>query len=180
MNYIEYGLISVGVIIVIWIFTYFLKTYNRFIKLKLDVERQTSHVQAHLKKKFDLIPALTEVVKGYSKHEKGLLTEVTELRSQWGAAKNLDDKMKTSNMLESALSKLLVVQERYPQIKADKSFNDIQRSIEYVERELLHERKVYNKRVSWYNQKVQEFPSNIIAKMFGFGQKEFFSRDSEE
>ena len=120
---------------------------------------------------------MTEVVKGYSKHEKGLLTDVTKLRSQWGAAKNLDEKMKTGNMLESALSKLLIVHERYPQIKADRSFNNIQKSIGYVEKELLHERKVYNKRVSWLNQKIQEFPSNIIAKIFRFEEKEFFSME---
>ena len=82
-------------------------------------------------------------------------------------------------MLESALSKLLIVHERYPQIKADRSFNNIQKSIGYVERELLHERKVYNKRVSYFNQKVQQFPSNILAKMFGFKEKQFFSMENE-
>ncbi|MBI2650433.1 LemA family protein [Candidatus Woesearchaeota archaeon] len=154
-------------------------TYNKFVNLSILVERQASHLQAHLKKKFDLIPALTDVVKGYSNHEKGLLTEVTRLRSQWGAASDVNEKLKTSNMLESALSKLLIVHERYPQIKADRSFNNIQKNIGYVERELLHERKVYNKRVSYFNQKVQQFPSNILAKIFGFKEKQFFSIENE-
>lgn len=179
MNYIGYAIIGVVVIVALWLFMYAYKTYNNFIKLRIDTERQASHIQAHLKKKFDLIPALTEVVKGYSNHEKGLLTEVTKLRSQWGSASDIKEKMKTSNMLESALSKLLIVHERYPQIKADRSFNNIQKSIGYVERELLHERKVYNKRVSWYNQKIQEFPSNIIAKMFKFEEKQFFAMENE-
>ncbi len=178
MNYIGYTLIGAFVVVIIWAFVYLYKTYNHFVKLKLDAERQASHIQAHLKKKFDLIPALTEVVKGYSNHEKGLLTEVTRLRSQWGATSDINQKMKTSNMLESALSKLLIVHEKYPRIKADRSFNDIQKSIGYVERELLHERKVYNKRVSWYNQKIQEFPSNIIAKWFRFEEKQFFSMEN--
>jgi LemA protein len=145
----------------------------------MNVERQASHVQAHLKKKFDLIPALVDVVKGYASHEKGVFEEVTKLRSQWAAAKNLDEKIKTANRLESALSRLLVVQERYPKLKADRSFQSLMRSIEQVERELLHERKVYNKRVSWYNVKLQEFPSNIVAKIFGFKEKEFFGKSSD-
>jgi LemA protein len=172
MSYII--LIGIGVV-AIGLFSYTYKTYNAFIKLKLDVERQLSHIQAHLKKKFDLIPGLAEVVKGYSKHEKGTFEEVTKLRSQWGAAKDLDAKIKTSNMLESALSKLLIVQEQYPKLKADRSFLKIQKSIEYVEKELLRERKLYNKRVSWYNMQVQQFPSNIIALLFGFKNKEFFA-----
>ena len=179
MNEVGYVIIGVIVILVLWIFTYIYKTYNSFIQLRINTERQSSHIQAHLKKKFDLIPALTEVVKGYSNHEKGLITEVTKLRSQWGSASNINEKMKTANVLESALSKLLIVHERYPQIKADRNFNDIQKSIGYVERELLHERKIYNKRVSYYNQKIQEFPSNIIAKIFKFEEKRFFSLENE-
>ena len=175
MNYALY--ITGGVVFLFLVYLWM--TYNKFVNLSILVERQASHLQAHLKKKFDLIPALTDVVKGYSSHEKGLLTEVTRLRSQWGAAGNINEKMKTSNMLESALSKLLIVHERYPQIKADRSFNNIQKSIGYVERELLHERKVYNKRVSYFNQKVQQFPSNILGKIFGFKEKPFFSMENE-
>jgi LemA protein len=111
---------------------YIYKTYNRMINLRMDAERQTSHVQVHLKKKFDLIPALAEVVKGYASHEKGTFEEVTKLRSQWGKTTDADKKMKTANMLEGALSKLLVVQERYPKLKADKSFQNIQKSIGWV------------------------------------------------
>ena len=175
MNYFWY--ITGGVVFLFLVYLWV--TYNKFVNLSILVERQASHLQAHLKKKFDLIPALTDVVKGYSSHEKGLLTEVTRLRSQWGTAGNINEKMKTSNMLESALSKLLIVHERYPQIKADRSFNNIQKSIGYVERELLHERKVYNKRVSYFNQKVLQFPSNILAKIFGFKAKQFFSMENE-
>lgn len=175
MNYTWY--ITGGVIFLFLIYLWM--TYNKFVNLGILVERQASHLQAHLKKKFDLIPALTDIVKGYSSHEKGLLIEVTRLRSQWGAAGDIKEKMKTSNILESALSKLLIVHEKYPQIKADRSFNNIQKSISYVERELLHERKVYNKRVSYFNQKVQQFPSNILAKIFGFKEKQFFSMENE-
>ncbi len=179
MDYVKLGIIGAITLTVIWIFSYTYKTYNRLVKLRLDTERQASHIQVHLKKKFDLIPALTEVVKGYSNHEKSLLTDVTKLRSQWGAANDMPTKMQKANMLESALSKLMIVHERYPKIKADKSFNNIQKSIGYLERELVRERKLYNKRVGWYNLKIQEFPSNIIAKAFKFNQEEFFTIENE-
>ena len=116
--------IGIPIILVIWIASYVLKTYNRLVNLRMDADRQTSHVQVHLKKKFDLIPALSEVVKGYAGHEKGTFEEVARLRSQWGESKNVDEKMKTANQLEGMLSKLLVVQERYPKLKADRSFQN--------------------------------------------------------
>jgi LemA protein len=158
---------------------YIYKTYNKLVNLRMDADRQTSHVQVHLMKKFDLIPALVDIVKGYAGHEKGTFEEVARLRSQWGEAKNVDEKMKTANQIEGMLSKLLVVQERYPKLKADRSFQNIMKSIGWVERELVKERKLYNRRVSWYNVKLQEFPSNIVAKIFGFKPKEFFGKPEE-
>src|SRR3990167_8694147 len=113
--------------------SYIYTTYNRLINLRMDAEKQTSHVQVHLKKKFDLIPALANVVKGYAGHEKGTLTEVTKLRSQWGAAKIPDEKMRTANQIEGLMSKLLIVQEQYPKLKADRSFQNIMSSISHVE-----------------------------------------------
>lgn len=172
--------ISAIFLFAVLIAAYILRTYNALVLSRVLVERQAGHLQAHLKKKFDMIPALVEIVKGYAQHEKGTLEEVTRLRSQWGAANNIDEKIKTANMLESALSKLMVVQERYPNLKADRSFINIQRSIWNVEGELLHERKVYNKRVSYYNVKIQQVPSNLIAKIFKFQEKPFFSIESSE
>jgi LemA protein len=169
--------IGIPVLVVLILGRYIHKTYNHLVNLRMNAERQTSHVQVHLKKKFDLIPALSEVVKGYASHEKGTLEEVTKLRSQWGKTKDVDEKVQTANMLEGALSKLLVVQERYPKLKADRSFQKIQKSIEWVERELVRERKLYNRRISSFNVKIQEFPSNIIASMFGFKEKEFYSKE---
>jgi len=175
----NWGLVlGIGIPIIV-VGGYVLKTYNHLINLRMDADRQASHVQVHLKKKFDLIPALSEVVKGYAGHEKGTFEEVARLRSQWGEAKNTNDKVKTANMLESALSKLLVVQERYPRLKADRSFQSIMKSIGWVERELVKERKLYNRRVSSYDVKLQEFPSNIVAKVFGFKRKDFFGKPDE-
>jgi LemA protein len=166
-------------VIIISILSYLFKVYNILVNLRMNADRQSSHVEVHLKKKFDMIPAVVECVKGYAKHEKGVLEEVTRLRSQWGASKNPDEKIKNAGMLEAALSKLLVVQEQYPQLKADKSFIMLQDNINRVENELVHERKVYNKRVSYYNVKVQEFPSMLVAKLFGFKEKPFFSIEND-
>jgi len=177
MNWILILSIGIPSLIAIYFISYLYKTYNLLVNLKINTERQTAHIQAHLKKKFDLIPALSEIVKGYASHEKGTFEEVTKLRSQWGNAKSSEEKIKTANMLEGALSKLLVVQERYPKLKADRSFQNIMKSIGHVERELLKERKLYNRRVSFYNVKLQEFPSNIVAKMFGFREKEFYNKE---
>ena len=168
MIYVVGGVVVIGGI-------YCILTYNRLVNLRINVDRQASHVEVHLKKKFDLIPAIVECVKGYAKHEKGTLEEVTRLRSQWAESKTKDEKIKNANMLEAALSKLLVVQENYPQLKADRSFIRLQNEITHVENELAHERKVFNKRVSWYNVKLQEFPSVLIAKALGFKEREFFT-----
>lgn len=171
----------IGYIIVIIVLVvlgrYVYRTYNSFIYHQIQVEKQASHVDVHLKKKFDLIPALSDVVKGYSKHESSIFKEVTRLRSQWGASKDVNTKIKTANLLESALSKLLVVQERYPRLKADKNFRSIQKSISYVERELVRERKLYNRKVKNYNVRLRFFPKNIIGKLFRFEEKPFFSRE---
>ena len=176
----NWGLIlGIGIPVVV-IGGYVLKTYNQLVNLRIDVDRQVSHVQVHLKKKFDLIPALAEAVKGYASHEKGTFEEVTRLRSQWGSAQNTDEKMKTANMLEGALSKLLIVQERYPKLKADRSFQNIMKSIGWVERELVHERKVYNQRVKSYNVRLRLFPKNIVAKTFHFQEKPFYNRETEK
>ena len=154
---------------------YVYRTYNLLVNLRMNVERQASHVRVHLKKKYDMIPALSEIVKGYAKHEKGTFVNVSKLRSQWSNAKASNEQVRKSNMLEGAISKLLLIQERYPKLKADRNFRSIQKSIYLVERELVKERKVYNKRVSWFNVKLQEFPSNIVAKLFGFKERNFFS-----
>lgn len=180
MNSLTIGILVGGGVIVVGLVSYTWKTYNKLIIARLNAERQTSHVEVHLKKKFDMIPALIEVVKGYAGHEKGTLEEVTRLRSQWGQSKTSEDKIKSTNLLESALSKLLIIHERYPKLKADKSFMNLQHNINQVERELVHERKVYNKRVSWYNGTVQLFPNNIVAKIFKFEEKPFFSIETEE
>ena len=167
--------IGIPVIVVLVGARYLYRAYNELTWHLVKVDKIAGNLDAVLKKKFDMIPALVEVVKGYAKHESSTFTEVARLRSQWGEAKDINEKMKTANMLESALSKLLVVQERYPQLKANRNFQSIQRSIISVESQVLNERKYYNEVVRRNNVRVRLFPKNIIAKMFGFKEREFFS-----
>ena len=178
MNYL-YLAVGGGLIIAIIFVLYIIKEYNRLIALRIKVERQAAHLEAHLKEKYDLIPALIDAVKGYAKHEKSTLEEVTRLRSQWANMKDIAKKIKISNQLDSLISKLLVLHEKYPNLKADKNFMYLQKKITMVEGSILHERKVYNKRVSWYDMRVEQFPSNIVAKIFGFKEMPFFSMNEE-
>lgn len=177
MNYIQIGIWIGGAVVLISLGKFAYTTYNSLIYHRMQADKQASNVEVHLKKKFDMIPALLEIVKGYAKHEKGTFQEVTRLRSQWGKSTSVDEKIKTANMLEGALSKLLIVQERYPKLKADRSFRNIQKSISGVEKELVRERKYYNQRVKAYNVRLQLFPKNIIAKLFKFEEKPFFSME---
>src|SRR3989344_9442662 len=169
--------IGIPVIVVIVVVRFIYRTYNELTWHQVKVDKIAGNLDAVLKKKFDMIPALVEVVKGYTKHESSTFTEVTKLRSQWGKAQNTNEKIKTANMLESALSKLLVVQERYPQLKANRNFQNIQKSISIVEAQVLNERKYYNEVMRRYNVRVRLFPRNIVVKMFGFKEKEFFSNE---
>src|SRR4030042_2436558 len=131
--------IGIPVIVVLVIVRFIYRTYNELTWHLVKVDKISGNLEAVLKKKFDMIPALIEVVKGYAKHENSTFTEVVKLRSQWGETKNINQKIKTANMLESALSKLLIIQERYPQLKANRNFQSIQRSINSVESQILHE-----------------------------------------
>ncbi|MBU4257643.1 LemA family protein [Patescibacteria group bacterium] len=169
--------VGIPTLFVFLITRYTYRTYNEIIWWGLKVDKLVGNVEATLKKKYDMIPALSEVVKGYAKHESSTFSEVTKLRSQWGATKNTNDKIKISNQLEGALSKLLLIQEQYPKLKADRNFRDIQRSISRVDNDIMKERKYYNEKVRRYNVRVKLFPKNIIAKMFGFKEREFFSRE---
>ncbi len=169
--------IGIPAIVVLVGIRFIYRTYNELTWHLVKVDKIAGNLEAVLKKKFDMIPALVEVVKGYAKHESSTFTEVAKLRSQWGKAQNTNEKIKTANMLESALSKLLVVQERYPQLKANRNFQNIQKNISIVEAQVLNERKYYNEVVRRYNVRVKLFPRNIIAKMFGFSEKPFYSKE---
>jgi LemA protein len=148
--------------------------YNKLIRYSEAVPEAWSQVETVLQRRFDLIPNLVNTVKGYAKHEKELLTEVTKLRSQWGEAKNSDQKIAAANGLESALSRLMVVVEQYPQLKANEGFIRLQDELAGTENRISVERMRYNETVKMYNVTAKGFPTNILAGIFNFKKAESY------
>ena len=170
--------ITIGVAAVFLLF--FIGTYNAFILLKTRIQEALSGIDVQLKRRADLIPNLVETVKGYAKHEKGVFTEVTRARSALIKADSLQEKAQANDMLTGALKSLFAVAEAYPQLQASENFKDLQRQLEDTEDKVAYSRQFYNANVLEFNTKVQMFPSNFIANMFGFKSFEFFEAEEGE
>lgn len=170
---IFYGLLGV-------LLLYLIAQYNGFIVLKTRIQEALSGIDVQLKRRADLIPNLVETVKGYAKHEKSVFTEVTKARSALMKADTLEQKAKANDMLSGALKSLFAVAEAYPQLQASENFKDLQRQLEDTEDKVAYSRQFYNANVLDFNTKIQMFPSNIIANLFGFKIFEFFAASEEE
>lgn len=168
----------IGILIVLVL--YLIAQYNGFVVLKTRIKEALSGIDVQLKRRADLIPNLVETVKGYAKHEKSVFTEVTKARSSLLKAGNLEEKAKANDMLSGALKSLFAVAEAYPELKASENFQDLQRQLEDTEDKVAYSRQFYNANVLDFNTKVQVFPSNMIANMFGFSAFEFFAATEEE
>ena len=166
-------------VILISTYSFFKGTYNSFVALDEGVQGAWAQVENQLQRRFDLIPNYVETVKGYAKHEKEVLTEVTKARASVGGAKTIPEKITANNQLTSALSRLLVVMERYPDLKANQNFIRLQDELAGTENRIAVERKRYNDMVKAFNIKVRSFPDNILANMFGFRQATFFEAPEE-
>ncbi len=154
-------------------------TYNQLVGLDEGVKGKWAQVENQLQRRFDLIPNLVSTVKGYAAHEKDVLTEVTNARSRVGGAGSVPDKMEANNGLSSALARLLVVVERYPDLKADQNFLKLQDELAGTENRIAVERKRYNDAVVVFNTKLRSFPTNIIAGFFDFSRADLFEAPGE-
>lgn len=154
-------------------------TYNKLIKLRNRVDNAWAQIDVQLKKRFDLVPNLVETVKGYASHEKEVLTKVTQARASVGSAKTQEEAIQANKELSGALARLLVVAERYPELKADSHFLSLQKSLSELENKIAFARQFYNDTVMNYNQKRELFPSNIVASIFKFKEKPYFQIDEE-
>lgn len=141
---------------------------NNFVALQENTKSAWGQVEVVLQRRYDLIPNYVNTVKGYAKHERETLEEVTRYRSQWASAKTPDDKIKAANLLEGSLAKISVVVERYPDLKASQNFRDLQFELAGAENRISVERQRYNDSVRAYNTAVRRFPASIIAGMRGF------------
>lgn len=171
-----YILIGVGVLFVLFV----IGTYNGLVVLKTRIQEALSGIDVQLKRRADLIPNLVETVKGYAKHEKSVFENVTKARSALMKADSPHEKAEANNMLTGALKTLFAVAEAYPDLKANDNFKDLQRQLEDTEDKVAYSRQFYNSNVMENNAKVQMFPSNMIANMFGFKAYEFFEAGGDD
>ncbi|MBD3248987.1 LemA family protein [Candidatus Woesearchaeota archaeon] len=170
-------LIVIGALLVIsllWV----VGSYNGLVSSDETVSEKWANVQTAYQRRADLIPNLVETVKQYSDYEGNLLKEVTEARASIGKASSPSELQAAGNEMNSALSRLLVVAENYPDLKANENYLSLQDELAGTENRIKTERDIYNKAVKEMNIKVRRFPTNIIAGMFGFEKKESFEADA--
>ena len=173
-------IIAAILIIVILVPYFYLKgTYNSLVTLDESVKAAWAQVENQLQRRYDLIPNYVETVKGYAAHEKELFVKVTEARSRVAGAKNIPDKIQANNSLAGALSRLLVVVERYPDLKANTNFIRLQDELAGTENRIAVERRRYNEMVKAYNIRIRRFPTNLLEGMFGFEKAAFFEVPKE-
>ena len=148
--------------------------YNGLVKLKNKAEEGWSDIDTQLKRRYDLIPNMVETVKGYAKHESSTLEEVTKARNMAMSATTPEQKAQAENMLAGTLKTLFAVAEAYPELKANQNFMDLQATLKEVEEHIQLSRRYYNATVRDFNTKIEVFPNNLLAGMFGFTKKQFF------
>lgn len=161
-------------------FIYGIVTYNSLMGLKNKVGDQWSQIDIELKRRFDLIPNLVSTVKGYAKHESETLENVINARNSYLSADTKEKAMDADNVLTNAVTKLFALSESYPELKANQNFADLQRQLEETEDKISFARKFYNDTALQLNNKIDMFPSNIIAKMFKFNKVEFFKANEAD
>jgi LemA protein len=157
--------------------SWYKKTYNGFVILDEGTKSAWSQVENQLQRRFDLIPNLVNTVKGYAQHEDKVLTAVTEARSRVGSARSVNEKISANGELTSALSRLLVVSENYPDLKANQNFLDLQAQLEGTENRIAVERKRYNDAVMAYNTAIRGFFEQFVAHSMKLESKQFFESD---
>ena len=172
------GWIILAIVVVIAIVL--IVIYNQLVTLRQRVQNAWSQIDVQLQRRFDLIPNLVETVKGYMTHEQETLTKVTDLRSSWANAKTVEEKANLEGELTNTLKTIMAVAENYPNLKADQSFNKLQTELSDTENKISYSRQFYNDTVTMYNTKLETFPSNLVAGMFGFKSSTLFNVDNEE
>ncbi|OGE29743.1 hypothetical protein A2867_02995 [Candidatus Daviesbacteria bacterium RIFCSPHIGHO2_01_FULL_40_11] len=173
---ITYIAVGAVVLIVLWL----LVTYNSLVTLRNRVREAWSQIDVQLKRRSSLIPNLIETVKGYAKHEKGVLEEVTKARTALMGAKNPHEAAEADNMLTGALKSLFAVAENYPQLRASENFKALQDEISDTETKVAASRQFYNTNVLDLNNNLETVPSAWVGQMFGFKKEDFFKATEEE
>ncbi len=171
-------MIIIGIVVVLLL--YVILTYNGLVTLRNRVKEAWSDIDVQLKRRYDLIPNLVEVVKGYASHEKETLERVITARNVAMSANGAKEKGEAENVLSGALKNLFALSENYPDLKASTNFLELQRELSDTENKIQAARRFYNGNVKDFNTKIEMFPANIIANMFNFKANDFFSIADEE
>lgn len=161
--------------IVIILFLIILKQYNTLIKLKMKVKQAKSGIDVYCQQRFDLIPNLIETVKGYMKHEKEVVNNITRLRTEYNNTKDLE----VSQELNRQINSIIAIAENYPELKASEQFLNLQKNLEKIESQLQAARRIYNNDVTNYNTKISVVPYNTIAGIFKFKSYSLFELEDE-
>ena len=169
-------ILAIVVILVIAI----ISMYNGLVSSRVKVDNAWSQIDVQLQRRFDLIPNFVETVKGYAAHESETFEKITSLRTSWANANTVAEKADLDNQLSGALKTIMAVLENYPDLKANQNFSELSEELRNTENKISFSRQFYNDTVTMYNQKLQIFPSNIIANMFNFTPRELFTVDNAE
>lgn len=168
--------IILAIVLVLWL----ILTYNGLIRRRYRVKEAWADIDVQLKRRYDLIPNLIETVKGYAAYEKEAFEKVTQARAQALGAQSVREKEQAENMLSSALKSIFAIAEAYPQLRAVESFVNLQNELADTENKIQAARRFYNGNVMEMNTKIETFPTDLIAGVFGFKKEEFFQLQQEE
>lgn len=168
-----------AIAVIVGLVLVFVLAYNALVGRRNQVDNAFSAIDVVLKKRFDLIPALVATVKQYAAHEQDTLSALTQLRARAGQA-GPDERVQLENQLSQALSRVMLVAENYPQLRASENFQQLQRALNEVEEQLSAARRAYNASVTDYNNAIQKVPTNVVAAMFHHRPREVFTADVQE
>jgi len=166
-------------IVVVLLLLFLIMQYNGLVRLRNGTENAWSQIDVQLRRRYDLIPNLVETVKGYAEHERETLEAVVEARNAAMAGQSIGEQAQNENLLSGALKSLFALSEAYPDLKANENFLQLQEELVSTESRIAFARQHYNDSVLGYNNKIETFPSNVVAGTFNFKQAEFFEAEDE-
>ncbi|MEH6994138.1 LemA family protein [Neobacillus drentensis] len=173
------GYMVLGIIIaaIVLLGVMLMSSFNNFVTLEENVDQSYAQIENQLQRRLDLIPNLVNTVKGYASHEKEVIASISDARARLAGANTVEEEATANAELTGALSRLLVVVENYPNLKADQQFTQLMDELSGTENRISVARKDYNDQVAVYNKKIKRFPGALIAGMTGFDEKEYFTAD---
>ena len=174
------GWAIVLIVVLVLLVFYVISTYNGLVVARNKVKDQFSQIDVQLKRRFDLIPNLVETVKGYAKHESETLEKVIAARNNYANAKTDAEKLEASKEMSRGVMNIMALAESYPDLKANTNFIDLQNQLKEVEDKISYARQFYNDTVLMFNNKIEMFPSNLVASIFKFTKEAFFEADEKE